>query len=290
MKRMNWFDYLNDLVMFLILVLMIYPLYYCAIVSISNGVAVTRGEVLWRPVGFDLTAYKVVFGNGQILRAYGNTLYYTALGTLINIAMTALCAYPLSRPQLKGRKAINFLLMLTMFVSGGMIPMYLQVKALGLLDTVWAIVLPGAISTYNMIIMRTFFSSIPEELHEAAQIDGASPFQTFLRIILPLSQTIMATLVLFYAVGHWNGYLSALLYLTDSRKMPLQMVIRKMVIDSDIASMTTANAASSSAETLITESKLKYAIVMISILPMLVVYPFLQKYFVNGVMIGSVKG
>ena len=290
MKRMNWFDYLNDLVMFLILVLMIYPLYYCAIVSISNGVAVTRGEVLWRPVGFDLTAYKVVFGNGQILRAYGNTLYYTALGTLINIAMTALCAYPLSRPQLKGRKAINFLLMLTMFVSGGMIPMYLQVKALGLLDTVWAIVLPGAISTYNMIIMRTFFYSIPQELNEAAQIDGASPFQTFLRIILPLSQTIMATLVLFYAVGHWNGYLSALLYLTDSRKMPLQMVIRKMVIDSDIASMTTANAASSSAETLITESKLKYAIVMISILPMLVVYPFLQKYFVNGVMIGSVKG
>lgn len=290
MKRMNWFDYLNYLVMFLILVLMIYPLYYCAIVSISNGVAVTRGEVLWRPVGFDLTAYKVVFGNGQILRAYGNTIYYTALGTLINIAMTALCAYPLSRPHLRGRKAINFLLMLTMFVNGGMIPMYLQVKALGLLDTVWAIVLPGAISTYNMIIMRTFFSSIPEELHEAAQIDGASPFQTFLRIILPLSQTIMATLVLFYAVGHWNGYLSALLYLTDSRKMPLQMVIRKMVIDSDIASMTTANAASSSAETLITESKLKYAIVMISILPMLVVYPFLQKYFVNGVMIGSVKG
>lgn len=290
MKRMNWFDYLNYFVMFLIIVLMVYPLYYCAIVSISNGMAVTRGEVIWWPVGFDLTAYKVVFGNGQILRAYGNTIYYTALGTAINIAMTALCAYPLSRPHLKGRQVINFLLMLTMFISGGMIPMYLQVKALGLLDTVWAIVLPGAISTYNMIIMRTFFSSIPEELHEAAQIDGASPFQTFLRIILPLSQTIMATLVLFYAVGHWNGYLSALLYLTDSRKMPLQMVIRKMVIDSDIASMTTANSASSSAETLITESKLKYAIVMISILPMIVVYPFLQKYFAKGVMIGSVKG
>lgn len=290
MKRMNWFDYLNYFVMFLVIVLMVYPLYYCAIVSVSSGMAVTRGEVIWRPVGFDLTAYKVVFGNGQILRAYGNTIYYTALGTLINIAMTALCAYPLSRPHLKGRQAINFLLMLTMFISGGMIPMYLQVKTLGLLDTVWAIVLPGAVSTYNMIIMRTFFASIPEDVHEAAQIDGASPFQTFLRIILPLSQTIMATLVLFYAVGHWNGYLSALLYLTDSRKMPLQMVIRKMVIDSDIASMTTANSASSSAETLITESKLKYAIVMISILPMIVVYPFLQKYFVNGVMIGSVKG
>lgn len=287
---MNGFDYLIYLVMLLVILMTLYPLYYCAIVSISDGMAVTRGEVILRPVGFDLTAYKVVFGNQQILRAYGNTIFYTALGTFINIAMTALCAYPLSRPRLRGRKAFNFMFMLTMFISGGMIPLYLQVKLLQLQDTVWAIVLPGAISTYNMIIMRTFFSSIPEELHEAAQIDGASQFQVFRQIVIPLSQTIMATLLLFYAVGHWNSYLSALLYLNSTDKMPLQMVIRKMVIDSDIANMTTANSASSSTETLITESKLKYAIVMISVLPMLVVYPFLQKYFVNGVMIGSVKG
>lgn len=288
--RMNGFDYLIYLVMLLVILMTLYPLYYCAIVSISDGMAVTRGEVILRPVGFDLTAYKVVFGNQQILRAYGNTIFYTALGTFINIAMTALCAYPLSRPRLRGRKVFNFMFMLTMFISGGMIPLYLQVKLLQLQDTVWAIVLPGAISTYNMIIMRTFFSSIPEELHEAAQIDGASQFQVFRQIVIPLSQTIMATLLLFYAVGHWNSYLSALLYLNSTDKMPLQMVIRKMVIDSDIANMTTANSASSSTETLITESKLKYAIVMISVLPMLVVYPFLQKYFVNGVMIGSVKG
>ena len=287
---MNGFDYLIYLVMLLVILMTLYPLYYCAIVSISDGMAVTRGEVILRPVGFDLTAYKVVFGNQQILRAYGNTIFYTALGTFINIAMTALCAYPLSRPRLRGRKVFNFMFMLTMFISGGMIPLYLQVKLLQLQDTVWAIVLPGAISTYNMIIMRTFFSSIPEELHEAAQIDGASQFQVFRQIVIPLSQTIMATLLLFYAVGHWNSYLSALLYLNSTDKMPLQMVIRKMVIDSDIANMTTANSASSSTETLITESKLKYAIVMISVLPMLVVYPFLQKYFVNGVMIGSVKG
>lgn len=289
-KGMNSFDWLIYLIMFLITVTMVYPLYYCAIVSVSDGMAVTRGDVLWMPIGFDITAYEVVFGNSQILRSYLNTVYYTILGTFINMLMTVLCAYPLSRPHLRGRKIFNFLFMLTMFVNGGMIPMYLQIKSLNLLDKVWAIVLPGAISTYNMIIMRTFFSSISEELHEAAQIDGATQLQTFLAIVLPLSTTIMATLVLFYAVGHWNGYLSALLYLNDSRKMPLQMVIRKMVIDSDLASMTTGNSSSSSSETLITESKLKYAIVMISILPMIVAYPFLQKYFVKGVMIGSVKG
>ena len=287
---MNWFDWLNCLIMLAVVITVIYPLYYCTIVSISDGMAVTRGEVLWKPIGFDLSAYKTVFSNDQILRSYGNTLFYTLLGTSINMVMTLLCAYPLSRPGLKGRRLFNFMFMLTMFINGGMIPMYIQVKNLGLLDSVWAIVLPGAISTYNMIIMRTFFSTIPEELHEAAHIDGAGHFQTFLIIVLPLSQTIIATLILFYAVGHWNGYLSALLYLSDSAKMPLQMIIRKMVIDSDIASMTTSNAASASTEMLITETKLKYAIVIVSILPAVVIYPFLQKYFVNGVMIGSVKG
>ena len=254
---MNWFDWFNCLIMLAVVITVIYPIYYCTIVSISDGMAVTRGEVLWKPIGFDLSAYKTVFSNDQILRSYGNTLFYTLLGTSINMVMTLLCAYPLSRPGLKGRRLFNFMFMLTMFINGGMIPMYLQVKNLGLLDSVWAIVLPGAISTYNMIIMRTFFSTIPEELHEAAHIDGAGHFQTFLIIVLPLSQTIIATLILFYAVGHWNGYLSALLYLSDSAKMPLQMIIRKMVIDSDIASMTTSNAASASTEMLITETKLK---------------------------------
>lgn len=260
LNRMDWFDFLNYFIMLLVIVCTVFPLYYCAIVSISNGAAVTKGEVVFAPVGFDTTAYKVVFGNSQILRSYGNTIYYTLLGTAINIALTVLCAYPLSRPTLKGRKALNFLFMLTMFINGGMIPMYLQVKSLGMLDTVWSIVLPGAISTYNMIIMRSFFSSIPEAMHEAAEIDGADHFQTLFRVVLPLSQTILATLVLFYAVGHWNSYLSALLYLSDTKKMPLQMVIRKMVIDSDIANMTTANASSSSGtDTLLTENKLMYA-------------------------------
>ena len=291
LHRMNWFDYLNCFLMLLVILLTIYPMYYCAIVSISSGAAVTRGEVIFLPVGFDITAYKVIFGNEQIFLAYRNTIFYTALGTAINIVMTALCAYPLSRPRLQGRKFFNFIFMLTMFISGGMIPMYLQIKSLHMLDTLWAIVLPGAINTYNMIIMRSFFSSIPEEMHEAAEIDGASHFQVLLRVVIPLSQTIIATLVLFYAVAHWNSYLSALLYLSDSRKMPLQMIIRKMVIDSDIASMTTANASSSAGtDTLLTENKLKYAIVIISVMPMVFIYPFLQKYFVNGVMVGGIKG
>lgn len=284
--RMNVFDYLNYLFMLLILFLTLFPLYYCLIVSISDGSAVIRGDVVFSPKGFDLNAYKAVLDNPQILRSYGNTLLYTAVGTSINIFLTALCAYPLCRPHLKGRRIFNAIFLVTMFINGGTIPLYLQVKSLHLMDTIWAIVLPTGINTYNMIIMRTFFSSIPEDLHEAAEIDGASQFQTFVLVILPLSETILATLVLFYAVAHWNSYMPALLYLNSADKMPLQMTIRKMVMDSDIASMTT----SSSSESLLSENKIKYAVVIISVLPMLVIYPFLQRYFVKGVMIGSVKG
>ena len=284
--HMNAFDYLNYLFMLLILFLMLFPLYYCLIVSVSDGSAVIRGDVVFAPKGFDLNAYKAVFDNPQILRSYGNTLLYTVVGTAINIFLTALCAYPLCRPRLRGRRVFNALFLVTMFINGGTIPLYLQVKSLHLMDTIWAIVLPTGINTYNMIIMRTFFSSIPEDLHEAAEIDGASQFQTFVRVILPLSETILATLVLFYAVAHWNSYMPALLYLNSADKMPLQMTIRKMVVDSDIASMTT----SGSSESLLSENKIKYAVVIISVLPMLVIYPFLQRYFVKGVMIGSVKG
>lgn len=288
-RQMTGFDCFNGLLMFAIVLLIVYPIYYCFITSVSDGGAVTRGEVIFYPKGIDFSAYRAVFGNSQILHSYGNTILYTVIGTGINIFLTSLCAYPLCRPRLKGRRVLNALFVATMFINGGMIPLYLQVKSLSLLDTLWAIVLPTGINTYNMIIMRTFFSSIPEDLHEAAEIDGAGQFQTFIRIILPLSETILATMVLFYAVAHWNSYMPALLYLNSMDKMPLQMIIRKMVVDSDIASMTTANAASSS-ETLLTENKIKYAVVIISILPMLVAYPFLQRYFVNGVMIGSIKG
>ena len=285
-KRLNAFDFANDLLMLLVIFLTVFPLYYCLIVSVSDGAAVTRGDVVFYPVGVEWSAYRAVFGNSQILGAYGNTILYTGVGTCVNIFLTSLCAYPLCRPRLRGRRLFNALFAATMFINGGMIPMYLQVKALGLMDSLWAVVLPTGINTYNMIIMRTFFSAIPEDLHEAAEIDGAGQFQTFVRVILPLSETILATMALFYAVAHWNSYMPALLYLNSMDKMPLQMVIRKMVVDSDIASMTT----SAASETLLTENKIKYAVVIISVMPMLAAYPFLQRYFVKGVMIGSVKG
>lgn len=283
------FDMVNCSLMAVLMILMLYPIYYCAIVSISDGKAVVQGQVMFYPIGFSLTAYRTVLSNSQIIRSYGNTLLYTSVGTALNLLMSTICAYPLSRPRLKGRRAINAIMLFTMFFSGGMIPLYLQVKRLGIDDTMWSVVLPGAISTYNMIIMRTFFTSLPEELHESANIDGASSYQILLRIVLPLSKSILATMVLFYAVGHWNSYLSALLYLNDAKKFPLQMVLRNLIIDSNLANFTSSNA-SNSAESLVTESKLKYAAVIVSILPILCVYPVLQKYFVKGVMIGAVKG
>lgn len=289
LNHMNAFDYINYFFMAILLFITLYPLYYCVIVSISNGSAVVQGKVIMYPIGFSLDSYRIVFRNDQILLSYSNTLKYTTVGTIINILMTTMCAYPLSRQHLKGRHVLNVFILITMFISGGMIPLYLQVKRLDLIDKIWSVVLPGAINTYYMIIMRTFFSSIPEELHEAAHIDGASQIKTLTNIVLPLSKTIIATLILFYAVAHWNGYLSALLYLNTSSKFPLQIVLRNMVIDSNLASMTSSNAASST-ESLVTESKLKYSIVIISILPMLIIYPIVQKYFTKGVMIGSVKG
>ncbi|MDL2318600.1 carbohydrate ABC transporter permease [Eubacteriales bacterium OttesenSCG-928-A19] len=288
-RHLSGFDLFNYALMAVLMVLMLYPIYYCAIVSISDGKAVVQGRVMFYPIGFSLTAYNTVLSNSQIIRSYGNTILYTTVGTAINLLMSTICAYPLSRPGLKGRSVINSIMLFTMFFSGGMIPMYLQIKRLGIDDTMWAVILPGAISTYNMIIMRTFFSSLPEELHESANIDGANSYQILLRIVLPLSMSILATMVLFYAVSHWNSYLSALLYLNDAKKFPLQMVLRNLIIDSNLANFTSSNA-SNSAESLVTESKLKYAAVIVSILPILCVYPILQKYFVKGVMIGAVKG
>ena len=247
--------------------------------------------MVFAPVGFDTTAYKVVFGNSQILRSYGNTIYYTLLGTAINIALTVLCAYPLSRPTLKGRKALNFLFMLTMFINGGMIPMYLQVKSLGMLDTVWSIVLPGAISTYNMIIMRTFFmTSIPFELQEAAQIDGCTPIGILLRIILPLSIPVICVIGLYYGVNHWNSYFSALVYLPDKNKWPLQLFLRQILVNNDISAVDGGASSDEMARRAMRAETIKYSIVILASIPMLIIYPFVQRYFVKGVMIGSVKG
>lgn len=209
------FDVCNAIFMLLFLLATLYPFWYVVIVSLSDGKAVLSGQVgLW-PVNITLDTYKVVLRDSSITTGFKNTVFYTVLGTLINLVCTSMCAYPLSRPDLRGKKQVMGFIVFTMFFSGGMIPGYLVMNQMGLIDTIWAMVLPGAISTYNMIVMRTFFMGIPESLHESACLDGANDWQVLVRIVLPLSKPIMATMLLFYAVGHWNSYMNALLYLNS---------------------------------------------------------------------------
>ena len=224
------------------------------------------------------------------MRGYLNTFIYTTVGTSINLLLTTMGAYALSRKNLYGRNVITAILIFTMFFSGGMIPTYLVVKSLHMLNTIWAMVIPGAISVYNLIIMRTFFqTSIPDELEEAAHIDGCSNIQTLIRIVLPLSTPILAVMVLFYAVSHWNTFFDGLIYLTDRNKFPLQLILREILIQNRVADMDSTLEESLIQQAIAVEG-LKYALVVVANLPVLIMYPFVQKYFVKGVMIGSLKG
>ncbi len=282
------FDSVNYLIMILLIIATLYPFYYIAIVSISDGKAVMKGAVKLIPIGANLKSYELVFKDPYVVRSYLNTILYTTVGTFINIVFTTLCAYPLSRKDFFGRDIFTGIIVFTMFFSGGMIPNYLVIHNLGLIDTIWAIVLPGAISTYNMIIMRTFFQGIPESLHESAYLDGANDIQVWSKIILPLSIPILATMILFYAVGHWNSFFSALIYLNDKKKYPIQIILRNMVIAGELANQT--NEMGSASDFMVIDTTIKYAVIMVATLPILAVYPFVQKYFVKGVMIGSLKG
>lgn len=287
-KKINWFDYLNYFFMLIIMIIMFYPMYHVLIVSISSGSAVITGKVSIFPVDITLMTYKAVLNDPYILNAYKNTLVYTSVGVAINLVMTMLCAYPLSRSGLKGRRIMTAVIMVTMFINGGLIPLYLLVSSLNMINSIWAIVLPTAISTYNMIIMRTFFLGIPNEMHESAHMDGATEFNTFIKIILPLSKSITATMLLFYAVSHWNSFFPAMIYLNDRKKFPLQIILRNIVIlGSNAAQSETSGGAS---DFLITESTIKYATIIVATLPIMAFYPFIQKHFVKGVMIGSLKG
>lgn len=282
------FDVFNVIFMLFFLLVTLYPFWYVVIVSLSDGKAVLSGLVSLLPVNITLDTYRVVLRDSSILTGFRNTIIYTVLGTLINLVCTSMCAYPLSRPDLMGKKQIMGLIVFTMFFSGGMIPSYLVMNQLQLIDTLWAMVLPGAISTYNMIVMRTFFMGIPESLHESACLDGATEWQILAKIVLPLSKPILATMLLFYAVGHWNSYMNALLYLNTKSKFPLQSILRNMVVDGQLTEAQT-QVGSGSSFTVI-ETTMKYATIVISTLPILMIYPFVQKYFVKGVMIGSLKG
>jgi putative aldouronate transport system permease protein len=288
------FNVLNHCFMLALSAVMLYPFLYVAACSVSSSASIQAGRVGLIPQGFHLNAYKAIIDYAVIWRSYGNTIYYTVLGTVISLVMTVLGAYPLSREDFRGRGVFTVIIAITMFFSGGLIPTFMTIKGLGLYDTVWAIVLPGAIGTMNMIIMRTFFQAIPDALEEAAIIDGASDMQVLFRIILPLSVPSMMTIGMFYAVGRWNSWFSELIYFKSSEKYPLQLVLRQIVIANNVNELEALEKGMylEDAETIgnTNAETLKYAVIMVAALPILCVYPFIQKYFIKGVMIGSIKG
>ena len=291
-------DVIFDTVIFIILTLILfivaYPLYWVIISSFSDPTAVSAGKVLLRPMGFTLKGYAEVFKNSQVMRGFFNSIVITFVGVCVNLAVTLPTAYALSRDNFSGKKPITVFYMITMFFGGGMIPTYLVVKNMQLLNTIWALVLPGCLSVYNMIVARTFFkSNISEELYEAGEIDGCTQSRFFFQIALPLSKAIIAIMVLYYGVGHWNSYFSALLYISDQDKYPLQLVLRNILITNQTALSQTATTAAARAA--LQEQQqlidvMKYSLIIISSVPVLILYPLVQKHFVKGVMIGSVKG
>ncbi|MDO3412457.1 carbohydrate ABC transporter permease [Saccharibacillus sp. CPCC 101409] len=281
------FDICNVLLMLLLMFATFYPLYYVLVVSLSDGHSVMRGDVAFWPKGFTLSTYQLIFDDVSIWRSYANTILYTVVGTTINVVCTAMCAYPLSKKSFYGRGFFTLMIVITMFFSGGLIPSYLLVQKLHMLNTMWALVIPGAISVWNMVIMRTFFQSIPNELYESAEMDGSNELISFLRITLPLSKPILATMALFYAVGHWNSFFSAMIYLDEKDKFPLQIILRNMVVMGEMSNQTQELGGIYAS---VTATNIKYAVIVIAVLPIVMVYPFIQKYFVKGMMIGSLKG
>ncbi|WP_314062648.1 carbohydrate ABC transporter permease [uncultured Vagococcus sp.] len=279
----------------LALIVVLYPLLYIISASISDPQLVNSGKMWLWPKNITFEGYKTIFENDSIWRGYLNTIIYTTLGTTINLIVTLPCAYALARVDFYGRKLFMNFLIVTMFISGGLIPSYLIVKGLGMNNTIWALLIPNAASVYNIVVTRTFFqSTIPREMEEAAIIDGCTDFNLFFKIVLPLSMPIVAVMALFYGVGHWNSYFSALIYLSDKALYPLQMVLREILVLQDLSSSQVGNMSASMAEMLYSKQQLvqviKYGVMLVSTLPIIVAYPFLQKYFVKGVMVGSLKG
>ncbi|AIQ31426.1 MULTISPECIES: carbohydrate ABC transporter permease [Paenibacillus] len=285
-----WFDIINYILLTIIMLLILYPLYFVLVASFSDPNYIYSGEVWLFPKGFTLDGYERIFSDSSIWIGYGNSILYATVGTLIGVAVTVFAAYPLARKDLAGKSIIMWFLLVTMFFSGGLIPTYLLIKDLHMLNSMWALVIPGAGGVFNVIIVRTFFqSSIPDEMWEAASIDGCSNTRFFWSIVLPLSKSILAVMVLYHVVGFWNGFFDALIYLNDGNKYPLQLVLRNILVQNQVSSGMMIDVESYAAKMRVTEL-IKYGVIMVSSLPLLILYPFLQKYFVKGVMIGSIKG
>ncbi len=284
------FNLVNYTILTVFLVVVLYPLIYVVSASFSDGAAVIAGKVVLWPVDFSVAAYQKIFAYERVWTGYGNSLYYAVVGTLLNVGMTLIAAYPLARRDLYGRGLILGLFVFTMFFNGGLIPSYLLVRDLDMLNTRSALIIPQALSVWNLIIAITYFrSAIPPELLEAAQLDGCNDFQYFARILLPLSTPLIAVLSLFYAIGHWNQFFSALIYLSKENLYPLQIILRDILIQSQVDMNMVDDMKTMAAKQAMREL-MKYALIVVASVPVLMIYPFVQKYFVRGIMLGSIKG
>lgn len=286
----NIFGATNVIFLVIIFLLVLYPVLFVLSASFSDPNAVTSGQVWLFPVGFTLKGYTAAFKHPDLMRSFFNSLYITVLGTTINIIVTVMMAYPLSRKTFYGRNAITVIMTITMFFGGGLVPTFLLINELQMYNTYWALVIPGCVGVSNVIICRTFFqSNIPEELFEASSLDGCSDMKFLLSIVLPLSKPVLAVLVMYYAVAHWNSYFNAMIYLEDKIKFPMQVILRDILISNKVAAESISDISVAEQSKGIAEL-LKYSTIVISSLPMMILYPFIQKHFVKGVMVGAIKG
>lgn len=280
-----------DIIIHTLLVLLVcatlYPIIYIFSTSISDPVLVMKNKVVLLPKQIDFGAYKNVLQTSSIWRGYAVSGFLLIVGTVINVIMNICAAFPLSRRSFAFRRPFMMIIIFTMFFTGGMIPTYLVVDSLGLTDTIWALIIPTAVSAYNVIIMRSFFESLPDSLEEAVKIDGGTDFTVLFKIFIPLSTPVIAVISLYYAVGHWNGFTQALIYIRNRSLFPLQVILRELLLQDKVKDLVSVEGA---ADMLGATRSIQYATIIVSVIPMLIVYPFLQKYFVKGVMIGAVKG
>lgn len=285
-KKIGPFDVINTIFLTLLALSCVYPFIYVLAASFSSADSINTGKVWLWPVDFTLESYQMVLEQREILIGYANTIFYTVCGTAINLFMTSLGAYPLSKRRFALRVPVSFFIAFTMLFGAGMIPVYLNYRSLGLLDSRWALLLGGAVGAMNLIILRTFFKTIPEELEDSAKIDGASDWTVLWRVFLPLARPALAAIGLFYAIGHWNSYFWAMVLLRDPNKIPLQVYLQKIIVQLEVPDeiKETMDVVPYSQETVI------YSTIIIAIIPIIILYPFIQKHFVKGVMIGSIKG
>ena len=278
-------DLINYMLLLIFGLAAVLPFFYVIAVSFTDPAEVAKGGLILFPKKFSLAAYEYIFSTNVLLRSLGVSVYITVVGTLINLLFTSLMAYPLAKPHLRGRQVILLGVLFTMLFSGGLIPTYFVVKAVGLTNTLWSLMIPGAISGFNLIVLKNFFQSIPEGLEDSAKIDGCNDFGVLMRIVIPLSMPAMATFALFYAVGHWNTFFSAIIYINDNKLWPVQVLLREVVIMAQSRIGDTEMD-----EALIQPLTIRMAVIVFATLPILVVYPFLQKHFAKGVLLGSIKG